>query len=72
MKKYNIWHVEMYAGWSDCDGPSDCNIRKDYIFDESFSKRNVISMLESLHTEDRVVEVWKCEKVGSGTIPEYD
>lgn len=29
--EYNVWHIEMYAGWSDCDGPADCNIKRDYV-----------------------------------------
>ena len=59
--KYNIWHIEMYHGWSDCDGPTDCNIKDDFIFDSRFSKREVIDMMVSMYDEDRCVDVFVCE-----------
>lgn len=67
-KKYNIWHIEMYHGWYDCDGPSDCNLKDDYVFDASWSKKKVINAMVSQYTDDRVVEMWKCEIVSSGEI----
>lgn len=63
--KYNIWHIEMYAGWSDCDGPSDCNIKDDYIFDSRFNKQEVIDMMVSKYDNSRCVEVWKCKLIKS-------
>lgn len=58
--EYNIWHIEMYVGWSDCDGPEDCNIKRDYIFDASFSKQDVINMITSKYNKERCLEIWKC------------
>ena len=63
--EYNIWHIEMYAGWSDCDGPADCNIIRDFIFDASFSKKDVMDMLMAKYNKERCVEIWKCEFVDS-------
>ena len=63
--KYNIWHIEMYAGWSDCDGPADCNIIKDFIFDASFLKKDVMNMMTVKYNNERCVEIWKCELVES-------
>ena len=59
--RYNIWHIEMYAGWSDCDGPSDCNIKGDYLFDSRFNKGEVMDMMVSKYDDNRNVEVWICE-----------
>lgn len=67
-KKYNIWHIDAYAGFSDCDGPNDCNIHEDIIFDAKFSRSDIMSMLTGLYGENRVFEVWKCQKVDSDTI----
>ena len=61
--EYNIWHIEMYAGWSDCDGPADCNIKRDYVFDASFTKKDVINMMTSKYNKERCVEIWKCELI---------
>ena len=62
--KYNIWHIEMYAGWSDYDGPEDCNIKSDYIFDSRFDKDTVIKMMLSRYGNNyRCVKVCKCELV---------
>ena len=63
--EYNIWHIEMYAGWSDCDGLADCNIIRDFIFDASFSKKDVMNMMMSKYNKERCVEIWKCEFVDS-------
>ena len=61
--KYNIWRVELYHGWSDCDGPEDCNVKNDFLFDSRFSKEQVEDMLVTLYQDDRTVEIWKCELV---------
>ena len=66
--KYNIWHVEMYAGWNDYDNPSDCNIKKNFIMDASYTKEAVMDMLVSLHKEDRVVEIVKCDLIKNGRL----
>lgn len=63
--RYNIWHIEMYAGWSNCDGPADCNIKGDYIFDSRFDQKEVIDMMVSKYNDGRCVEVWKCECIKS-------
>ena len=63
--KYNIWHVEMYHGFSDFDGPEDCNVKKNFIFDASFTKEQVMDMLVGIYSEDRVVEIVKCECIKS-------
>ena len=63
--RYNIWHIELYHGWSDCDGPEDCNVKKDIIMDSDFSKDQVMDMLVSLYSDDRIVEIYKCELVKS-------
>jgi len=61
--RYNIWHIELYHGWSDYDGPNDCNVNKDIIMDADFSKDQVMDMLVGLYSEDRNVAINKCELV---------
>ena len=61
--KYNIWHIEMYHGWSDYDGPEDCNVKRDIIMDARFNKEKVVDMLVALYPDDRTVVVHKCELV---------
>jgi hypothetical protein len=61
--RYNIWHIELYHGWSDYDGPNDCNVNKDIIMDADFSRDQVMDMLVGLYSEDRNVEINKCELV---------
>lgn len=61
--KYSIWYVEMYAGWNDYDNPSDCNIKKKFIFNASFTKDDVMTMLIALYSENRVVTIHKCELI---------
>jgi hypothetical protein len=58
-RKYNVWHIDAYAGWNDYDGPEDCNFRKDVVFDKMFSKQDVIDMWCALHSESRCVAVSK-------------
>lgn len=58
-KKYNVWHIEAYAGWNDYDGPEDCNFIKDVVFDKIFTKQNVIDMWCALHEDAREVAVAK-------------
>ena len=67
-KKYNIWHIEGYAGWSDYDGPSDCNYSDDWVLDAHFKKESVINMFYNLHQTSRYVAVHKCEIIKSGEI----
>lgn len=61
--KYNIWHIELYHGWSDYDGPNDINVNKDIIMDADFSRDQVMDMLVGLYSEDRNVEIKECELV---------
>ena len=63
---FNIWHLEAYRGYSDYDGPEDCNVHKDLIMDASFSKEAVIKMWMCLNSDARSVAVAKCEIVGKG------
>ena len=66
-KKYNIWHIDAYSGWSDYDGPEDCNIHEDFIMDEHFSKKSVVEMYISL-LGGRSTAIAKCEIIKSGEI----
>lgn len=66
--KYNIWHVEMYHGWYDYDGPEDCNLKRDIIMDAGLKKNHIIQILCSLYSDERTVVVHKCELVKSGQI----
>lgn len=66
-KKYNVWHIDAYSGWSDYDGPEDCNIHKDIIMDAHFSKQQVLDMYSSL-LNGRDTAIAKCELVKSGEI----
>lgn len=61
--KYNIWHIELYHGWSDYDGLNDINVNKDIIMDADFSRDQVMDMLVGLYSEDRNVEIKECELV---------
>jgi len=63
--KYNIWYVELYHGWSDYDGPEDCNFKKKVIMNDSFTKEQVEDMLTALWPDERVVQIHKCELVKS-------
>jgi len=64
--RYNVWHIRAYHGWYNCDGPEDCNTDRNFVFDASFTKEDVENAFCSQYSEDRVVEVWKCEKIASG------
>jgi hypothetical protein len=55
----------MYHGDSDFDWSKDCNVKKNFIFDASFNKEQVMDMLVSLYNDDRVVEIEECECVKS-------
>lgn len=55
----------MYHGWSDCDGPEDCNVKDDFIFDARFNRQEVMDMMVSMHDSDRRVEIWKCECIST-------
>lgn len=66
-KKYNIWHIDAYSGWSDYDGPEDCNIHKDIIMDAHFSKDQVVNMYMEL-LSGRSTAISKCTLVKSGEI----
>ena len=70
MKKFNVWHIDAYSGWSDYDGPDDCNIHKDIIMDASFTKKQVVDMYMSL-LGGRTIAISKCELIGEGQA-EYD
>ncbi len=70
MKKFNVWHIDAYSGWSDYDGPEDCNIHKDIIMDASFTKKQVVDMYMSL-LGGRTTVISKCELIGEGQT-EYD
>lgn len=63
--RYNIWHIELYHGWSDYDGPEDCNVNKDIIMDSDFTKEQVKDMLVSIYQDDRTVAIHKCELIKS-------
>lgn len=63
--EYNIWHIEMYAGLLECARKVDCNIKRDYIFDASFTEQDVINMMLSKYKKERCVEIWMCEVVES-------
>ena len=67
-KKYNVWHVDMYHGWNDCDGPQDCNDHKEIIMDASLTKEDVIGMFCAKYKDCRVVSIWKCAVIASGEI----
>ena len=69
--KYNIWHIDGYSGWSDYDGPSDCNHHEDIVMDAQYSKKDVVDMWMSRYS-GRTVAVAKCELVGSGVIDTDD
>ena len=66
--KYNIWHIDGYAGRDGYDGPSDCNTHIDYILDAKFTKQDVINMFCNKHKRSRVVVVCKCFFVTNGSI----
>ena len=69
--KYNIWHIDAYDGWSDYDGPTDCNIHEDVIMDAQFSKKEVLNMyMATLSGRSNVIH--KCEIIGSGVIETDD
>ena len=67
-KTCNIWHIDAYRGYSDYDGPDDCNVHKDLIMDASFSKEDVVSVWMHLNSDARCTAVAKCELVGKGEI----
>lgn len=67
MKQFKIWHIDAYSGWSDYDGPGDCNIHKDIIMDASFTKKQVVNMYMSL-LNGRETAIAKCECIGEGEI----
>lgn len=66
-KKFNVWHIDAYSGWSDYDGPSDCNIHEDIIMDAQFLKDQVLDMYSSL-LSGRSTVIVKCEIIKSGEI----
>ena len=65
MNKYKIWHIDAYSGWSDYEGPQDCNIHKDIVMDACFTKQQVIDMYVSL-LEGRSIAIAKCECISQG------
>ena len=67
--KYNIWHIKAYAGWSDYDGPSDCNFDKMMIFDASFKKQDIIDWWCATNSKARSVAVASVSLVKSGEVP---
>lgn len=66
--KYNIWHIDGYAGYDNYDGPSDCNIHKDYIVNASYTKKDVINMFCNQYKDCREVAVSKCFLVTNGAV----
>lgn len=60
---YNVWHIELYHGWYDYDGPEDCNVKDDFVFDARFTKEQVMEMMVSLYEDDRCVEIAKCNLI---------
>lgn len=56
MKKINIWKVEGYAGFSDCDGPSDYNVNRTVAMDACFSQEQVVNFIVSIY-KTRVVVI---------------
>ena len=66
--KYNIWHIDGYAGWDDYDEPSDCNTHIDYIVDAKFTEQDVINMFYDKHKKSRVVVVCKCFLITNGLV----
>ena len=66
-KKYNVWHIDAYSGWSDYDGPEDCNIHKNIVMDTQFTKKEVVEMYRAL-LGGRSTIIAKCELVKSGEI----
>lgn len=69
-KAYNIWHIDAYRGWSDYEGPSDCNYHKDVIMDKSFSKEDVVAAWMAINSDSRVAVVSKCTLVKEGVLSE--
>lgn len=67
MNEYKIWHIDAYSGWSDYDGPQDCNIHKDIVMDASFKKQQVIDMYIST-LFGRMVTVANCTCIGAGKV----
>ena len=67
MKQFKVWHIDAYSGWSDYDGPGDCNIHKDIIMDATFSKKQVVDMFIST-LNGRSVTVAKCECIDDGDV----
>ena len=65
MKKFKVWHIDAYSGFSDYDGPMDCNIHKDIIMDACFSKKDVVEMYYAL-LGGRSTAIAKCECIGYG------
>ena len=66
--KYNIWHIDAYAGWDDYDDPSDCNTHIDYIIDAKFTKEDVIDMFCNENKKHRMVVVCKCFLITNGSV----
>ena len=66
--KYNIWHIDAYYGWSDCDGPEDCNVHQDYLFNADWTRQQVMDAFVSKYDEYRNVEVWECAIIKFGEI----
>lgn len=57
MRKVNLWKVEGYAGYYDCDGPSDYNINETIIIDATFSKQAVVDLMARCYRKNRVLEI---------------
>jgi hypothetical protein len=66
--KYNIWHIDAYYGWSDYDGPEDCNVHQNYVFNASWTKKEVMDAFVSKYDGYRSIAISKCELVSSGEI----
>ncbi len=69
-KKYNIWHIDAYRGFSDYDGPMDCNYHRDLIMDASFSKDDVMEAWMAMNSDARCTAISKCVLVKNGVLPE--
>lgn len=66
-KKFNVWHIDAYSGWSDYDGPEDCNIHENIIMDAQFSKGQVMEMYLGV-LSGRSTIISKCTLVKSSEI----
>jgi hypothetical protein len=66
--KYKIWHIDGYAGNNEYDGPSDYNIHKDFILNDTYTKEDVIEMFCNQYKNKREIVVGKCFLVANGAV----